>query len=141
MEKTKKGKEGVISSERVNCYGSRVLTLGIDTEQYKRNPVLLYMHNRYGRENMPIGYIEDIRVDNNMLLGSPVFDMEDDDAVKIANKWEKGVLRMMSPSLEPTETSNDPSLILQGQWRETVTKCKLIEVSIVDIGGNHYRGI
>ena len=43
---------------------------------------------------------------------------------------------MASAALEPTETTADPSLILPGQTRETVVKSKLIEVSIVDIGGN-----
>ncbi len=43
---------------------------------------------------------------------------------------------MASAGLEPTETTPDPALVLPGQTRETVTRSKLIEVSIVDIGGN-----
>ena len=134
MEKQKK--EVVISTERLNCYGSRVLTSGIDTTQYEKNPVLLYMHQRYGRENMPIGRIENLRLEENQLIGTPVFDMDDDDAKKIESKWDNGFLRMCSPSSEILEWSDSPELIEQGQRRATVTKCKLIEVSIVDIGGN-----
>lgn len=43
---------------------------------------------------------------------------------------------MASAGLEPQETSPDPALVLPGQTRETVTRCKLVEVSIVDIGSN-----
>ncbi|MCM1446437.1 MAG: phage protease [Prevotella sp.] len=52
------------------------------------------------------------------------------------SKWENGFLRMASAALEPLATSSDPALVMEGQIRETVTRCKLIEVSIVDIGGN-----
>lgn len=134
-EKLKRGKECVVSTEAVNCYGTRILTAGIDTKQFERNPILLYMHNRYTRNDMPIGIIE-LRVDGDVMYGTPLFDMEDPDAVKIANKWEKGVLRMMSPSFDPIEWSDDPKDIKKGQYRATITKCKLVEVSIVDIGAN-----
>jgi len=130
-------KEVVISTEAVNCYGTRVLTSGIDLSQYERNPVLLWMHRRaWNGKDMPIGRIENLRVDGDKLIGTPVFDRADDFAKQIESKWENGFLRMASAALEPTETSSDPTLVMPGQTRETVTRCKLIEVSIVDIGGN-----
>lgn len=129
-------REVVISTERVNCYGARVITMGIDIGQYRKNPVLLYMHQRYGRENMPIGRVDNIRVEGNRLLGTLVFDTGDPEAKRIADKWENGFLRMVSPSLEIMETSNAPELLQSGQTRPTVTRCKLVEVSVVDIGGN-----
>ena len=55
---------------------------------------------------------------------------------EIESKWDSGFLRMASAALEPIETSADEALVLPGQTRETVTRSKLIEVSIVDIGGN-----
>ncbi|MCM1223117.1 MAG: phage protease [Lachnospiraceae bacterium] len=130
-------KEVIISTEAVNCYGTRVLTSGIDLEQYKRNPVLLWMHRRsFEPGAMPIGRIENLRVEDGKLIGMPVFDQADDFAKKIESKWENGFLRMASAALEPLATSSDPALVADGQTRETVTRCKLIEVSIVDIGGN-----
>lgn len=130
-------KEVIISTEAVNSYGSRVLTSGIDLSQYERNPVLLWMHRRsWEPDAMPIGRIENLRVEGDKLIGTPVFDQADEFAKKIESKWENGFLRMASAALEPTETTADPSLILPGQTRETVVKSKLIEVSIVDIGGN-----
>lgn len=130
-------KEVIISTEAVNCYGSRVLTAGIDLSQYERNPVLLWMHRRSWEPGaMPIGRVENLRTEGGKLIGTPVFDQNDEFAKQIESKWENGFLRMASAALEAIETSADPTLVLPGQWRETITRSKLIEVSIVDIGGN-----
>ena len=58
MEKTKRVR---ISNESLNSYGTRVLTSGMDVDQYKRNPVLLYMHER----GQVIGYVKDLRVEGD----------------------------------------------------------------------------
>lgn len=130
-------KDVIISTGAVNCYGTRVLTEGIDLSQYERNPVLLWMHRRaFDGNAMPIGKVENLRVEDGKLIGTPVFDQADDFAKRIESKWDSGYLRMASAALEPIETSADEALVLPGQTRETVTRSKLIEVSIVDIGGN-----
>lgn len=130
-------KEVIISTEAVNSYGTRVLTSGIDLEQFKRNPVLLWMHRRaWDGAAMPIGKIDNLRVEDGKLIGTPVFDQNDEFACKIESKWEQGFLRMASAALEPIEVNPDPALALPGQTRATVTRSKLVEVSIVDIGGN-----
>ncbi|WP_289300081.1 hypothetical protein, partial [Duncaniella freteri] len=104
---------------------------------FKRNPVLLWMHRRaFDGQSMPIGKIDNLRVEEGKLIGTPIFDQNDEFARKIESKWESGFLRMASAALEPTEVNPDPALALEGQTRATVTRCKLIEVSIVDIGGN-----
>ncbi len=127
-------KEAVISTPRLNCYGSRVLTEGINLEQYKKNPILLYMHTRSAR--LPIGTITNIRIDGDVLYGTPQIDGDTDEEKIIAQKWERGTLRMLSAGLEVIEISEDPALLVPGQTRPTVTKSKLNEVSIVDIGAN-----
>ena len=129
-------KQVIISTSSLNSYGSRVLTSGVDLSQYQRNPVLLWMHRRYGREDMPIGRIENIRVEGDKIIGTPVFDESDEFAMKIANKWENDMLRMASAGLTVIELSDDPALLLPGQTRMTISKSKLDEVSIVDIGAN-----
>lgn len=133
-------KEVVISNSRLNSYGFRVLTEGIDTEQYKRNPILLWMHNRPMRgtidEVLPIGVIENLRVEGDSLIGTPVFDQTDDFAKKIQSKWEKGILKMVSAGLDVVEYSEKEEDIVLGQTRATVKRSKLVEVSIVDIGAN-----
>lgn len=130
-------KEVIISTSGLNCYGSRVLTSGIDLTQFQKNPLLLWMHRRgFDRDAMPIGRIDNLRTDGDRLIGTPVFDQSDEFAKKIENKWENGFLRMASAGIEIIETSDAPEYLLQGQTRRTITRCKLEEVSIVDLGGN-----
>ena len=130
-------KEVIISTSGLNCYGSRILTSGIDLTQYEKNPVLLWMHRRsFNGKDMPIGRMENLRIDGDRLIGTPVFDENDEFAKQIASKWENGFLRMASAGIEIVETSDAPEYLLQGQTRATIIRCKLEEVSIVDIGGN-----
>lgn len=130
-------KEVIISTSGLNCYGGRVLTSGIDLTQFQKNPLLLWMHRRsFDRDAMPIGLIDNLRTDGDRLIGTPVFDQNDEFAKKIESKWENGFLRMASAGIEIIETSDAPEHLLQGQTRRTITRCRLEEVSIVDMGGN-----
>ena len=52
------GKRVRISNDRINCYGTRVLTSGLDISQYEKNPVLLYMHQR----GTVIGRVKNIKM-------------------------------------------------------------------------------
>jgi len=121
-----------LTNESVNSYGFRVLTSGIDLEQYKRNPVLLYMHER----GNVIGYVKDLVVGNGEVTGELVFDEASELSRRCKKQYEVGSLRMVSIGLDPKETSEARELLLEGQTRPTVTKSKLIEVSLVDIGAN-----
>lgn len=133
-------KEVVISNSSLNSYGFRVLTEGIDLTQYRRNPILLWMHTRPFRgttdEVLPLGHIENLRIDGDNLIGTPVFDEGDEFARRVKAKWDSGILKMVSAGLKVVEESIDPSVLLQGQQYATVSRSKLIEVSIVDIGAN-----
>jgi hypothetical protein len=122
-----------LTSDAVNSYGSRILTEGIDTAQYERNPVLLYMHER----GLVIGYMQDIRrEDDGTITAEPVFDEASDLSKQCKKQWEVGSLRMVSVGLDIVEMSNEGKLMLPGQTRPTITKSKLFEVSVVDIGAN-----
>ena len=126
------GKRVRITNESVNSYGFRVLTAGIDLEQFKRNPVLLYMHKR----GNVIGYVKDLLVENGEVTGELVFDEASELSIRCKKQYEVGSLRMVSVGLDPKETSDARELLLEGQTRPTVTKSKLVEVSLVDIGAN-----
>ena len=121
-----------ISDETLNCYGTWIRTEGVDLAQYQKNPVMLWMHWR----GVIIGTIKDIRVENGEITGEPVFDEVREESKQAKQQWEKGSLRMGSPNFEVIEVSDDPALLKQGQRRPTITKCKLVEYSMVDIGGN-----
>lgn len=129
----------VINDENVNEYGYRVLTDGIDTTQYMRNPVVLFMHRRNTfdpRGNEVIGRCVQLYKEGTQLIAEVEFDEDDEFAKAIAGKVERGFIRMASISADPVETSTAPEYIIEGQTHETVVKCKMDELSIVDIGGN-----
>lgn len=121
-----------ITNESLNCYGVWIKTDGVDTTQYERNPVLLWMHQR----GVVIGMIKDIRNENGEITGEPWFDEVRPESRMAKEQWEKGTLRMGSPNFQVLETSEDASLMKPGQTGPTITKCRLIEYSMVDIGGN-----
>lgn len=126
------GKRVRISNDILNCYGFRVLTAGIDVEQYKRNPVLLYMHER----GNVVGYVKDLKVENDEVTGELMFDCASEQSERCQKQFEFGSLRMVSAGLEIIETSEDPAMLVPGQTRPTITKSRLFEVSVADVGAN-----
>lgn len=126
------GKRVRISNEVLNSYGTRVITAGGDLEMFRNNPVLLYMHER----GNVIGIVENLSVENDELLGDLVFDEASEISQRVAKQWEKGSLRMVSAGIQIIEMSDDESLLVQGQTSPTITKWRLREVSVVDIGAN-----
>ncbi len=129
MSKTKRVR---ISNNSLNSYGSRVLTEGMDTAQYERNPVLLYMHER----GNVVGYVKDVRVENDEVTGELVFDEATELSRQLKKQFEVGSIRMVSAGLDVLELSEAPEHLMAGQTAPTITKSKLFEVSLVDIGAN-----
>ena len=129
MEKTKRVR---ISNESLNSYGTRVLTSGMNVEQYNRNPVLLYMHER----GQVIGYVKDLKVEGDEVTGELMFDEATELSRRCKKQWEFGSLKMVSAGIDILELSEDPKHLVQGQTSPTISKSKLFEVSLVDIGAN-----
>lgn len=130
----------VLSDESVNSYGTRVLTEGIRLDNFLKNPVMLWNHTRAWSDKqdqiLPIGKWENLRVEQGKLLGDAVFDEKDGFAQRIKSKVEQGIINMCSVSIDVITSSDDTSVIVQGQRRPTIIECELREVSIVDIGSN-----
>lgn len=124
-----------ISDESVNCYGTRVLTGGIDYSKYQDNAVLLWMHDR---SRGVVGKVEHLEVKDGELLGELVFDEASDLSVQLKKQYAFGSMKMVSANFRILETSDDENLVMEGQTRQTVTRCELFEVSCVDIGGNDH---
>ncbi len=122
-----------LTNDTLNSYGYRVLTDGVDITQYERNPILLYMHNR----GKAIGLIKDIKKENGEINGELAFDEATELSSQCKKQWDFGSLRMVSIGFEVIETSEAAELIVPGQRYATVTKARLIEVSLVDIGANN----
>lgn len=135
MGKTATKNKVRISNSSINCYGTRVLTSGVDYSQFERNPILLWMHRR-GDVGSIVGTVQNISAEGDDLTGELVFDGIGETAKMVAEKWEKGTLKMVSANFDIIELSEAPEHVLPGQTAHTVTRSKLVEVSVVDIGGN-----
>lgn len=121
-----------LTNDSLNSYGTRVLTDGLDIEQYNRNPVLLWMHQR----GQVIGTLTDIQKEHGEITAQLNFDEASELSQRCKKQWEFGSLRMVSVGIDILEWSNDPNLAVEGQTIATITKSKLTEVSVVDIGAN-----
>jgi hypothetical protein len=120
-------KEGyiIVSDNRENIYKCIVLTSGIDTTDYLRNPVMLLNHD----PNILLGAIEDLHVFEDQLIGKPVFDNDNAEASKWKGKWERGYLKASSVDLDIKETE-----VINGKLY--ITKSTLCEVSLTPVPGN-----
>lgn len=136
----KSTKRFIISDSRLNAQGFRMLTEGALLDDFEKNPLMLWNHQRpEGTDKnqiLPIGHWEDIEVNGDEISGVPVFDDKDEFAMSIFHKVEGGHIRMCSAGAEPLETSEEESVLLPEQSKATVTKWRLKEASIVDIGAN-----
>jgi hypothetical protein len=136
----KSSKRFILSNEKLNSHGFRVITSGIDITDFLKNPVMYWMHE-YPKEGnadkgLPIGFWEDVRFNGDELSAIPVFDDNDDFAMKIYYKVEHGTIRAASVALDPIQVDANKSNWTEGQTKPTLLKSKLSEASIVDRGSN-----
>ncbi|WP_338813646.1 HK97 family phage prohead protease [Bernardetia sp. Wsw4-3y2] len=127
-------KKLILSDESINSYGYRVLTKGIDLTAYKKNPIVLYNHNRY---QGLVGKGIDVAIVGNQLVAKDIEFYEGNNyAADIKRKFDEGFLNAFSIGIQILETSDDPKDLAKGQRYATVTKCKLVEFSIVEMPSN-----
>lgn len=124
-------KRYILSSDRLNRNGYRVLTNGIKTDAFQKNPVLLLSHMTWGTS---IGRVDDLQIEGGNLTGIPVFDENDPVGLMLKKKCESGHPIALSIGFRPLQTSATD--VLPGQQFETVTECELLEVSVVTVPGN-----
>lgn len=130
-----KSKTFVLHDESINTYGFRMLTSGVNLDEFRKNPVMLLNHNDY---SLPIGRWENIRIEGGKILADAVFDEKDERAAEVMRKVDNDFIRMASIGAWPPEEKSDAySLMLPGQKYPTVTKWTVREASIVTIGANH----
>lgn len=115
----------IVSDESVNSYGMVISTAGIDTSRFEQTPVMLYMHERA----TIVGRWENIRKEDNKLLADAVFDDSTPLGVQVKKQVEKGFLRAASIGVDIVERKTINKV-------DTVTKCILNEISIVDVPAN-----
>lgn len=134
MKLKKIDKEFLLTDEAVNCYGFRLLTSGYLIDEYKKNPIGYYMHERAA------GVVlrwEDFRIDKDKVFAKPVINLSHPRAQQTIDEIENGFLNGASVGhFVILETSEDAALKLPGQTGPTVTKWYNRETSLVDIPGN-----
>ena len=104
---------------------------GLSTENYLRNPVVMWAHDSMGRSpsgGLPIGRTLKLhRPKDGQIIAE--FEFLDDDpfAQRVKNAWDKGFLRAASISWIPVESVP----VGDGRWRDT--RSDLLEWSIVSV--------
>lgn len=116
----------VVSDETLNSHGFIVLTSGINTAKFERNPIMLYMHDR---DNGVIGRWENVHKEGTQLIAEAVFDESTELGAKVKKQVENGFLRSASIGI-------DNMIYDERDGVKTVTQCDLFEISIVDMPAN-----
>ncbi|WP_157519037.1 HK97 family phage prohead protease [Herbidospora mongoliensis] len=69
---------------------------GVDLDRYIANPVVMYDHEYWGRDALPIGRAENVRTDGDALRTELVFDLEDEFARTVDRKIRGRFLNAVS---------------------------------------------
>lgn len=112
-----------------NTYGFSILTEGIDLTRFSKNPVMLSDH--WNSNWNVIGKWFDVKKDSSILSGLPDFDTEDQDTAVIAGKVERGYINACSMGII---FDRENLTVIAG--KVILTKCELVEVSIVPVPSN-----
>lgn len=109
----------------MTLHGLRFSMDGCRMERFNSNAPILYMHVR----GVVYGQWKNFRRDGDAYYADPEFDMEDPEAVKLAGKVDRGVIKAVSMGAYPHKVE-----IIDGEpW---ATDWEAIECSYVDAGSN-----
>lgn len=120
----------VASEETPDRMGDVVRVEGWDLKAFKKNPVLLFMHNPL---IPPIGTVPKVWVEGKQLLANIVFDEEDPLAALIKGKYERGVMRAVSVGFRPIEFARRSAEGDLTHETYEFTRQELLELSAVPI--------
>lgn len=127
-------KEFLLTDSTVNCYGFRLLTSGYQMQEYQKNPIGYFMHER--EEGVLVKW-EDFRTEGDSVYAKPVINLSNPRAQQTIDEIEDGFLNAASVGhIVVLEYSDDQTLRLDGQNGITITKWFNRECSLVDIPGN-----
>jgi hypothetical protein len=125
----------VAATEGVKADGIDLRMDGAKLDRYRANPVILFGHNSWGRDNLPIGRAPNVVIDGSRLLSNVVeFDPGDDFAVKVERKLRNGFLNAVSIGFE-VHAWEKPG---QNYWNGGVAVTwELLEISVVPVPMDH----
>lgn len=135
MSKTKKiEREFQLTDDSVNCYDFRLLTAGYQQNEFEKNPIGYYMHEREGGVLLKW---TDFRTEGDKVFAKPVINLSHARGAQVVEEIENGFLNAASVGhIVALEISTDPADKLPNQKGPTVTKWYNRECSLVDIPGN-----
>lgn len=134
VHKVKEDEEGVLeaaiaTAEVLDRMGEVVKIDGLSLKNFKDNPILLWAHNAgFTESRPPIGKVTKLWVEGvkkKKLMFAIKFDMNDDFAAMIWNKFKGGFLNAFSIGFQPLERIDN-----------TYTKSELLEISAVPVPAN-----
>ena len=112
-----------------NSYGFSVKTSGISLSRFEKNPIMLDSHKN-DTQNV-LGSWKQLKKENGLLTGVPVFDTEKGTVKELSGQVERGFIKSCSMGISFSKKDmklENGKLILD--------KCELTEVSIVAIPSN-----
>jgi HK97 family phage prohead protease len=123
-------KKFVLGTTAKNTYGFRVNLAGIKTDRFKNSPVMLSNHDR----STVIGRWVNLSFGSTQITAVPEFDADDDLAVKLKAKVEKGYLNGASLGLMPIKWGFETAA--DGTSEMVLLESELLEASIVSVGSD-----
>lgn len=114
----------VVATEGRKADGLNLRMDGLNLDRFLANPVVMYGHDYWGRESLPIGRAENVRVDGESLVADTVFDMDDEFAARVDGKYRGGFLNAVSVGFDIHEMDDETG---------DVTGWEMIEYSAVPV--------
>jgi hypothetical protein len=128
IEKASKLSEGevefVVSTGDIDAHGERINVDGIDTKDFKKNPVVLWGHDGF---NLPIAKATKIWKSDGKLMARAIFYLKDEFAKKVYDYILDGYLKAVSIAGMVQEWGNDGM---------TISKLLMKEFSVVSVPAN-----
>lgn len=114
----------IVATEGKKADGLDLRMSGLNLDRFRANPVVMYGHDYWGRESLPIGRAENIEVDGPNLLADTIFDPDDDFAQQVERKYRNGFLNAVSVGFDVRKI--DPETGVVDEW-------EMIEYSAVPV--------
>ena len=116
----------VATTAGVKRDGLDINIAGIRTENFMKNPVLLWAHDYMG-DRLPIGKVTSIRAMKSKMKVRVEFDDQDDFAMQVKSKLDRGFLNTVSIGWETLDFDRETG---------TVVESDLLDVSVVPVPGD-----
>jgi len=122
-----------ITARKVDSHDTVVMPAGLNLDRYKKNPVFLWMHQRYDfggvYANMDLNSIEQTK---EIFDANYYFDVDDPQSAFLLGKYKRGFLHQVSASFKPIRISDEPQF--PNQKSITFEEASFSEASSVSVG-------